>query len=123
VQGDRTLDDLPLGPMELARLVDLAQVSDPDALRPIVLDVVEAHPHKAKAYVSGKTGLLGVFMGQIMHETRGEADPELAKRLLVEVLGGVTVEAWTGSRTWPSSDWTTCAASCPLGAQRLHGSI
>jgi Asp-tRNA(Asn)/Glu-tRNA(Gln) amidotransferase B subunit len=121
VQGDRTLADLPLGSMELARLValveggtisssggrkvlevlareggdpaavverlDLAQVSDPDTLRPIVLDVVEAHPDKAKAYLSGKTGLLGFFMGQIMRETRGKADPELAKRLLVEVLG------------------------------------
>ncbi len=74
-------------PEAIVDRLDLVQVSDRDVLRSLALEVVEAHPEKAKAYLSGKTGLLGFFMGQIMRETRGKADPELAKRLLLEVLG------------------------------------
>ena len=75
-------------PGAIVERLDLAQISDPTVLRPIVLDVVEAHPDKVKAYMTGKKGLMGFFMGQVMRETRGKANPEVAKGLLSEVLDG-----------------------------------
>ena len=120
VQGGRGLNELPFGPTELARLVELvasgqvsrraaaevleviakgggdprevvrrlnlAQVSDADALVPVVREVVAAFPAKAADFRSGREGLLGFFMGQVMGKTGGKADPEVAKRLLREEL-------------------------------------
>ena len=74
-------------PAAIVEALDLAQVSDEEALRPVVDGVVEAHPDKAEAYRGGKTGLLGFFMGQVMRETGGKADPALATSLLKEALG------------------------------------
>ncbi len=74
-------------PPDIVEARDLAQVSDPEALEPVILRILEAHPGKVRAYIEGKKGLEGFFMGQIMRETRGKADPELAQRLLRRMLG------------------------------------
>ncbi|HOS28955.1 MAG TPA: hypothetical protein PKY45_15730, partial [Deltaproteobacteria bacterium] len=37
-------------------------------------------------YRSGKTGLLGFFVGQVMKATQGEANPKLASRIVKELL-------------------------------------
>jgi glutaminyl-tRNA synthetase len=74
-------------PPDIVKARDLAQVSDPDTLEPVILRILEAHPRKVRAYIEGKKGLQGFFMGQIMRETRGKANPELAKRLLRKMLG------------------------------------
>ena len=73
-------------PVEITRRLDLAQVSDDDALLPEVRTVVAEHPDKAAAWRAGKTGLLGFFMGQLMRRTGGKADPERARTLLEEEL-------------------------------------
>ena len=64
----------------------LGQVRDASALGPLVAAVMERHPDKVEAYRSGKTGLLGFFVGQVMSETKGAADPELTQRMLREAL-------------------------------------
>jgi glutaminyl-tRNA synthetase len=66
----------------------LRQVSDPDALKPLVEDVVAAHPAKVAEYRAGKVGLLGFFVGQVMARSRGSANPELARRLILQRLEG-----------------------------------
>jgi len=75
-------------PAAIVEARDLSQMKDPEKLRGVALGVLEAHPGKVKAYLSGKRGLEGFFMGQIMRETRGKADPELARSILQEMLGG-----------------------------------
>jgi glutaminyl-tRNA synthetase len=75
-------------PEALTRELDLAQVSDDEALRPVVQAVVAENADKAEAYRGGKIGLLGFFMGEIMRRSGGKADPERAKSLLVEALAG-----------------------------------
>jgi glutaminyl-tRNA synthetase len=65
---------------------DLRQVSDENTLAPVVDSILAANVDKAEAYRGGKTGLLGFFMGQVMARTGGRANPELAKRMLVERL-------------------------------------
>ena len=64
----------------------LAQVSDESALGDAVARVVAREPANAAAYRQGRTGLLGWFVGQVMKETGGRANPQLLQRLLREQL-------------------------------------
>ncbi len=61
---------------------ELRQIEDTEALEPIVEEIMASHPEEVKRYRSGKKGLLGFFMGQIMQKTGGSANPALAKNLL-----------------------------------------
>ncbi len=66
----------------------LAQISDAGELETVVDRVLAAHPDEVTAYREGKKALLGFFMGQVMGETRGRANPQLVQNLLREKLGG-----------------------------------
>jgi glutaminyl-tRNA synthetase len=48
--------------------------------------VVAREAANAAAYRGGRTGLLGWFVGQVLAETGGRANPQLAQRLLRERL-------------------------------------
>ena len=48
--------------------------------------IIEGHAAEAAAYRSGKTQLLGFFMGEIMKETKGRANPGEASHILKEML-------------------------------------
>src|SRR6185503_13336615 len=61
-------------------------VSDTDQLDPIVDGVLAANPDQVEAYLGGKEGLLGFFVGQVMKETRGKADPRVVNQLVREKL-------------------------------------
>jgi glutaminyl-tRNA synthetase len=65
----------------------LTQVADPDVLAPVVDRVLAAHADKAEQYRAGKAGLLGFFVGQVMRETQGRANPELTQELVRSRLG------------------------------------
>jgi Asp-tRNA(Asn)/Glu-tRNA(Gln) amidotransferase B subunit len=73
-------------PREVVTRLSLAQVSDTDALIPVVRAVLEAFPGKVSEFRAGREGLLGFFMGQVMASTGGKADPEVAKSLLRDEL-------------------------------------
>jgi aspartyl-tRNA(Asn)/glutamyl-tRNA(Gln) amidotransferase subunit B len=57
-------------------------VSDAAALEPLVDAVIAANPGQVEAYRGGKTGLLGFFVGQVMKETKGQADPRAVNELV-----------------------------------------
>ncbi len=63
-------------------------VSDTAALEPLVDRLIAASPGQAEAYRSGKTGLLGFFVGQVMKETAGTADPRVVSELVRSRLDG-----------------------------------
>ena len=65
---------------------NLVQIADEGALEAIVAQVVENHPAEAEAFRGGKTKLIGFFVGQIMRETKGKANPKLVNELLQEKL-------------------------------------
>jgi glutaminyl-tRNA synthetase len=75
-----------LSPRQIVRERGLEQIADPAALEPIVARVVAANADKAAAYRGGKTGLIGFFVGQVMKETGGKANAEVASRLLRDAL-------------------------------------
>ena len=62
------------------------QISDTGALSAAVQKVIDAHPDEATRYRDGETKLLGFFMGQVMRETRGKANPQQVQQLLRETL-------------------------------------
>ena len=66
----------------------LVQITDTKALEDLVAKIISSHPGEAEAYKNGKTKLLGFFVGQIMKETRGQANPKLVNEMLQEKLGG-----------------------------------
>jgi aspartyl-tRNA(Asn)/glutamyl-tRNA(Gln) amidotransferase subunit B len=63
-------------------------VADASELGPVVARVLEANPGEVEAYRGGKTGLLGFFVGQVMKETGGKADPKAVNELLRDKLAG-----------------------------------
>ena len=59
-------------------------VSDTRALEPIVDRVLRENAGQVEAYRSGKEGLLGFFVGQVMKETSGKANPRVVSELVRE---------------------------------------
>jgi len=64
-------------------------ISDPAAITEVVESPrLAAHPAEVEAFRGGKTKLQGYFVGRLMKQTGGRADPKLANRTLVEKLKG-----------------------------------
>jgi aspartyl-tRNA(Asn)/glutamyl-tRNA(Gln) amidotransferase subunit B len=61
----------------------LRQISDTGALSKIVDDVIAANPKQVEQYRSGKTTVLGFFVGQVMKATKGQANPATVNEILV----------------------------------------
>ncbi|MBK8130379.1 MAG: Asp-tRNA(Asn)/Glu-tRNA(Gln) amidotransferase subunit GatB [bacterium] len=62
------------------------QIQDTDHIRQIISGILSANPGELAKYRAGKTNMVGFFMGQVMQATKGQADPQLAKDLLMELL-------------------------------------
>ncbi len=71
---------------EIARTQNLMQESDAGLLQELINEAINKYPDKVEAYRKGKTGLMGLFMGEVMKATKGKADPKLATQLLKEKL-------------------------------------
>ena len=65
----------------------LEQLSGTDELEPIVTAIIAGNPNQAEQYRSGKTRLLGFFVGQVMKETQGKANPQQVNDLVKKLLG------------------------------------
>lgn len=73
---------------ELAESRGLIQISDVSQLEAIIDQVIAANPKKLEQYRNGKTKLQGFFVGQVMKETNGRANPKLTNQLLGKKLKG-----------------------------------
>ena len=65
----------------------MAQVSDAGAIEAIVRRIVDANPKQAETVRAGKTSVLGYFVGLVMKETKGSANPAIVNEVLKKVLG------------------------------------
>ncbi len=74
-------------PRTVVAELGLQVVSDLGALRPLCEELIAAHPKEAAAVRSGKRGVLGFFVGQVMKRTEKRAEPRLVSELLAELLG------------------------------------
>ncbi len=76
------------GPIDAEDYLSRAVVADEDALAPVIDAVLAANPDQVETYRGGKEGVLGFFVGQVMRETQGKADPKVVNQLLREKLKG-----------------------------------
>ncbi len=73
-------------PEGLIKELGLSQISDDDTLRELVKNVLLNNAAEVEKYKSGKPQLFGFFVGQVMKETKGRANPESVNRILKEEL-------------------------------------
>ena len=82
--------DKGLGPETIIQEKNLKQISGEQELKQWITQTLEKHPHQVKAYKAGKNKLFGFFVGQIMKETKGQANPQKLSELLKKELEGKT---------------------------------
>jgi aspartyl-tRNA(Asn)/glutamyl-tRNA(Gln) amidotransferase subunit B len=61
-------------------------VTDESAITGVVLKVIQQCSTEVKDYKNGKTKLFGFFVGQVMKETKGKANPKMVNEILKKVL-------------------------------------
>ena len=71
---------------QLVESKGLVQISDTSELEKIIDEVIAASPKELEQYRSGKTKLLGFFVGQVMKKTSGRADPKVTNQMLAQKL-------------------------------------
>ena len=88
--GKQIIIDMLKDGTSAAKIVEergLSQITDESAIQAIVEKVVAANPNQVEAYRGGKTQLLGFFVGQVMKETKGRANPKAVNELVKKALG------------------------------------
>jgi len=73
-------------PEEIVKKKQLVQVTDVSAIEEVVSKILSNNPKEVEAYKNGKTKLIGFFVGQVMKETRGKANPKIVNEILGEKL-------------------------------------
>jgi aspartyl-tRNA(Asn)/glutamyl-tRNA(Gln) amidotransferase subunit B len=64
----------------------LSVISNENEILDIVKKVIAANPGEVEKYKGGKTQVIGFFVGQVMKETRGKADPAIVNKLFKDEL-------------------------------------
>ena len=71
---------------EIIESKGLVQIQDESILENIAKKVIESNPDQVSAYKAGKDKLFGFFVGQIMKETEGKANPKAINEILKNLL-------------------------------------
>jgi aspartyl-tRNA(Asn)/glutamyl-tRNA(Gln) amidotransferase subunit B len=72
--------------LNIAEENNLIQESDTGVLDKFIAEALAKYPDKVLEYKNGKTGVLGLFMGEVMKLSKGKADPKIANKLVKEAL-------------------------------------
>jgi aspartyl-tRNA(Asn)/glutamyl-tRNA(Gln) amidotransferase subunit B len=73
-------------PEQIVKEKNLAQVSDEGFIQETIDKVLADNPSEVEKYLAGKDTLLQWFVGQVARATKGKADMNVAKELLVKAL-------------------------------------
>jgi aspartyl-tRNA(Asn)/glutamyl-tRNA(Gln) amidotransferase subunit B len=73
-------------PVQIVKEKNLAQVSDEGFIKEAIEKALNDNPKELEQYFAGKETLLQWFMGQVARATKGKADPNVTKELLVKAL-------------------------------------
>ena len=80
------INDQTKNPEQIAQEQNLAQQSDVSVLEPVIERVLIKYADKVMEYKKGKKGLLALFVGEVMKQSKGKADPKITNELLLEKL-------------------------------------
>ncbi|MFO7727426.1 MAG: Asp-tRNA(Asn)/Glu-tRNA(Gln) amidotransferase subunit GatB [Desulfonatronovibrio sp.] len=79
--------DQGVDPDQVIEEKGLVQISDSSALESVVDEVLSAHPEEVQRYKQGQKKLIGFFVGLIMKQTKGQANPGVVNKILQDKLG------------------------------------
>lgn len=80
------LKDPSKDPEQAAIEQNLIQQSDTTIIEPVIDKVLEKYADKVSEYKKGKKGLLSLFVGEVMKQSKGKADPKVTNELLLKKL-------------------------------------
>lgn len=75
-------------PSEIIKAKGLVQVSDDGELTEIISKIIKDNPRPVEDYRNGSEKVLGFFIGQVMKETKGQANPSKVNELVIKLLKG-----------------------------------
>ena len=73
-------------PEEIVKARNLVQISDEGFIQEVITRILNENPKEVEQYLAGKESILQWLMGQVARATKGKADPQAARRLLVQSL-------------------------------------
>ncbi|MCE9646330.1 MAG: Asp-tRNA(Asn)/Glu-tRNA(Gln) amidotransferase subunit GatB [Chloroflexi bacterium] len=73
-------------PQEIVKAKNLAQVSDTGFIQEAIEKILSDNPGEVEQYLAGKETIVQWLMGQVARSTKGKADPNVAKELLVKTM-------------------------------------
>ncbi|MBX3228034.1 MAG: Asp-tRNA(Asn)/Glu-tRNA(Gln) amidotransferase subunit GatB [Labilithrix sp.] len=79
-----------VSPSALVAELGMSQISDTGAIEAACQEVIAANAKQVEQYRSGKTGVFGFFVGQVMKATKGSANPQLVNETLKRLLDSPT---------------------------------
>lgn len=71
-------------PKKIVKDLGLEQISDESAVKEIVDRILPENEQSVQDYLRGKDRALGYIVGQVMKASRGKANPEIAKQLILK---------------------------------------
>lgn len=87
--GQRILEEMYANggdPIEIMKTMGLEQIDNSEELELAVKKIITNNPEQTKAYKAGKVTLIQFFIGQVMAETRGKANPKIVQEILEKLL-------------------------------------
>ena len=73
-------------PKSIVEAKGLRQISDPEILKPLIDDVIAKNPENVAKYKAGNTNLFGFFVGLVLKQSGGKANPSVVNALVSETL-------------------------------------
>ena len=73
-------------PDDIVASKGLVQVSDTSEIRRVAEEIIEKNPKQLEDFLSGKEKVFGFFVGQLMKAFQGKCNPEIANRILREII-------------------------------------
>ncbi|PKL90318.1 MAG: Asp-tRNA(Asn)/Glu-tRNA(Gln) amidotransferase GatCAB subunit B [Ignavibacteriae bacterium HGW-Ignavibacteriae-2] len=73
-------------PKQIVEEKNLVQISDTSLIDEVVQTILRNNPGQVQQYLDGKDKVIGFFVGQIMRETKGKANPQTVNEILIKNL-------------------------------------
>ena len=73
-------------PEQIVKEKNLVQISDTTEIESIIKNIIEANKEQVEEYKSGKEKVFGFFVGQVMKESKGKANPKIVNEILRKML-------------------------------------
>ncbi|MDQ0163210.1 Asp-tRNA(Asn)/Glu-tRNA(Gln) amidotransferase subunit GatB [Bacillus alveayuensis] len=71
-------------PEKIVKEKGLVQISDEGTIRKLVIEALDENPQSVEDFKNGKDRAIGFLVGQIMKKTKGQANPQMVNKLLLE---------------------------------------